>query len=146
PLFRSSVAEEHFHVPGVRRRAVEHLGGPRHASHDLAQRRVLEVGEPGAPLAIGEEEVPQTLLASPNLQLLDERSGLPPVTLSQFPGVTVLVRVNVLIHEGGQSRQERSDLGRMFDHAVSGTSVATMKQMIVSHATTFSACISSSST
>ena len=46
---RRAVADEHLHVAGVGRRAVEDLGRERRrAPHDLAERRVLEVGQPGA--------------------------------------------------------------------------------------------------
>ena len=35
-LFRGAVAHQHFHVAGVRRRAVEYLGRPHHPPHDFA--------------------------------------------------------------------------------------------------------------
>ena len=42
-------------------------------THELAQRRVLQVGEPGAVLALGEEQVPQAAGARLRLQLLHHR-------------------------------------------------------------------------
>src|ERR1700694_1204188 len=58
-LFRSAVAGEDLHVPGIRRGAVEDLWGPRDAAHDFAERRVLEVGEPGTKVGLGKEQVPE---------------------------------------------------------------------------------------
>ncbi len=63
-LFGGAEHRQHLHVPGVRRRAVERgrgeVAGP---AGDLGQRRVLEVGQPGAvALSVGgtgEEEVPE---------------------------------------------------------------------------------------
>ena len=51
------------------------------APHDLAERRVLQVGEPGPALALGQEQVPQALGAGLALQLLDEGDGLPAIPL-----------------------------------------------------------------
>ena len=50
---------EDLHVAGVRGGAVEGARGQRAAAHDLAERGVLEVGEPGAVLRVGQEEVPE---------------------------------------------------------------------------------------
>ena len=46
-LLHRAVSDQHFHVAGVRRRAIEHLRRPGRAAHDLAERRVFEVGQPG---------------------------------------------------------------------------------------------------
>ena len=78
----SAVALEHFHVAGVGRRAVEDLGRHHDAAHDLAQRRVFEIGEAGAALALGQEQIPQSGGARLRLQLLDDRDGLPAVACS----------------------------------------------------------------
>src|SRR5207249_7029513 len=76
-LLGRAVALEHLPVAGVGRRAVEGLRRDRRATHDLAERRVLEVPEPGAALALGEEQVPEAALARLRLQLLHERGDLP---------------------------------------------------------------------
>ena len=47
-LERRAELGEDLHVAGVGRRAVRRLRRERAATHDLAQRRVLEVGQPGA--------------------------------------------------------------------------------------------------
>ena len=44
-LLGGSVADDCFHVAGVGRRAIERLRADRRASHDLAQRRVFEIGQ-----------------------------------------------------------------------------------------------------
>src|SRR2546422_4743750 len=43
-------------------------------AHDLAERRVLEIREPGAALALGQEEVPEPALTRGRFQLLHDRS------------------------------------------------------------------------
>ena len=58
-LLGRAVPGEHFHVAGVGRRAVEHLRREVGTTHHLAQRCVLQVRQPGAVLAVGEEQVPQ---------------------------------------------------------------------------------------
>ena len=63
-LLLGAEARQQLHVAGVGRRAVEDLGREeRAAAHDLAQRRVLHVRQAGAALVVGEEEVPQALVA-----------------------------------------------------------------------------------
>ena len=42
-------------------------------AHELAQRRVLEVGQPGAELGVGEEQVPEAAVARLGLELLHDR-------------------------------------------------------------------------
>ena len=68
-----AVAREHLHVARVRRAAVEHLGREGHRAHDLGHRRVLEVREPRAAVVAGEKEVPETLRAGLDLELVDHR-------------------------------------------------------------------------
>ena len=59
--------EQDLGVAGVRRLAVEDSGRHGAASHDLAKGCVVEVAEPGSPLGVGQEEVPESDLpgASP---------------------------------------------------------------------------------
>ena len=56
---------QHLHVAGVRRRAVDRLGGDQAVPGDLGQRRVLEVGEAGAEALVGQEEVPEPARRAP---------------------------------------------------------------------------------
>jgi hypothetical protein len=63
---------EDLHVAGVGRRAVGRLAEQRRRPHHLAQRRVVDVGQAGAPLVVGEEEVPEVALLRLLLQLLHD--------------------------------------------------------------------------
>ena len=78
-LLRRAEQREQLHVPGVGRRAVERLRShPRAAAGDLGERRVLQVGEPGAAVVDRrQEQVPQAALARLRLELLDHRRRAP---------------------------------------------------------------------
>ena len=62
-----------FPVSGAEQFVASAVSGA--AAHDLAQRRVLEVGEPRALSlsAVGEEEVPEAARARLGLQVLHHR-------------------------------------------------------------------------
>ena len=72
-LERRAELGEDLHVAGVGRRAVGRLAEQRRRAHHLAQRRVVEVREPGAVVGLGQEEVPEVALARLGLQLLHHR-------------------------------------------------------------------------
>ena len=93
-----AVLEQRLHVAGVRRRAVEHLRRPVHAPHDLAQRRVLEVGQRAA-VRLRPPQVPQAGGLRLRLELLDDRHRLPAPLASHVLVPLVLVRIDVLRHE-----------------------------------------------
>src|SRR5262245_39282622 len=99
-LCLGAVALDRLHVAGIRRRAVERLGSDGRAAHDLAERRVLEVGEPRAALALRQEEIPEAALARIGLQLFHDRRDLPSRG-RRFELVVedLLVRIDVLGHE-----------------------------------------------
>jgi hypothetical protein len=68
--------------------------------HDLAERRVFDVAEPGAVLALGQEEVPQAPLARLGLQLFQDWRHLPAGgTGAELVHEGLLVRVDVLSDE-----------------------------------------------
>ena len=71
---------------------------------DLGQRRVLQVGQPGAVLVDRrQEEVPQAALARLRLELLDDRRGAPPVIgLLDLLAEARLRGVHALVHEREQ--------------------------------------------
>ena len=71
------VALQRLHVAGVGRRAVEHLARPHHAAHQLAQRRVVEVGDAALPFVrMRQEQVPQAFAPRDRLELVDDlRTG-----------------------------------------------------------------------
>ena len=58
-LLGCPVARQDLHVPRVGGVAVEDLRADGAAAHDLAQRRVLQVGQPRPELGVGQEEVPE---------------------------------------------------------------------------------------
>ena len=96
----AGVALEHLHVAGVGRRAVEGLGGDGRAAHDLAERRVFEIGEAGAAVALGQEQVPEAALARLGLELFQDGRHRPAVG----GGVELLlerrlVGIDELVHE-----------------------------------------------
>ena len=78
-LQRRPEAGQDLHVAGVGGAAVGGLGEQRDASHDLAQRRVLEVSQSGAVFALRQEQVPEFRGASFWFQLFDYRGWLPAI-------------------------------------------------------------------
>ena len=78
-----AVAHQHFHVAGVRRRTVEHLGGPADVAHLLGQRRVFQVAQSRAAEFVilmrrrRHEHIPQPFGPRLLLQFLDDRKHLP---------------------------------------------------------------------
>ncbi len=81
-------------------------------AHDLGQGRVLQVGQPGAVLGVGQEEVPEALGAGPPLQLVDNLGEV--VRVAGGGGLLLgqsLVGVDVAVHEGEQSIAQGVDLG-----------------------------------
>src|SRR2546426_12456860 len=108
-LVGRAVALEHLHVAGVGRRAVEDLRRDRRAAHDLAERRVLEIGQPGAALALRQEEIPEGALARLRLELLHDRGDLP-ASRSRVELLLedLLVRVDVRSEERRVGKECRS--------------------------------------
>jgi hypothetical protein len=90
-----------LHVAGVGCRAVEGLRRQFGAAPgDLGQGGVLQVGEPGPPSLVGEEQVPQPPGAGLCLQFLhDRRVELRVAGFGHLPVVDRLGRVDVLVHE-----------------------------------------------
>ena len=102
PLLDLRAAElgEDLRVPRVRRLAVEDAGRDRAPAHDLAERGVLEVGDPRAVFRIGKEEVPEAQLLRLRAHL--EHDGWLEVRVTGFLDllrVDSLGRVDVLVHE-----------------------------------------------
>jgi hypothetical protein len=110
-----AVAGEHLHVAGVGRRAVARLGREQgRAAHDLAQVGIFEVGQAGAELALGQEQVPQAAPARLGLQFLHQRRRVPAVAPGDLFVVGLLAGVDVLVHEREQRFLELDDPGRRF--------------------------------
>ena len=100
PLRLGAIADQHLHVAGIGRRAIEDLGREVGAPHLLARRRIVEVGEPGAQVALGQEQVPQPLGPGLRLQLFEQRDRLPAVALVDLREHLLFVGVDVRFHEG----------------------------------------------
>ncbi len=104
-----AVALQHLHVAGVGRAAVEHLGRDRRSPHQLAQRRVLGIGEARAARGLGQEQIPQPSGPGLGLERLDHAG--------RHPGVAgAAIRLD-LVDEGGLIRihlglQEGLDAGQ----------------------------------
>jgi hypothetical protein len=101
---------------------LKHLGRDGRARHELAERRELQVGEAGAQLALGQDEVPEPALACLDLELLQDGQHLP----AGRPGVELLLGLSVLRqaeHALGQDVAE--DLGR------SGPDAARLREQLV---------------
>ena len=104
-LFGRAIPHQHLHVAGVGRRAVEHLGREaRRASHDLAERRVLQIGQAGAVFAVRQEQVPEAVGSRLLLQRLDDGGRLPAIAGGNFRLEARFVRIDVRVHECGETR------------------------------------------
>jgi hypothetical protein len=99
-LVGAGVANQRLHVAGVGGRAVGRLARERIVAHDLAQRRVLEIGQPGAVLALRQEHVPEPGGLGALLQLLHHRDRLPAIgRLFQLVGEHFFGRQTILAGE-----------------------------------------------
>src|SRR5882724_3258413 len=114
-MLRTAIPLDGFHVAGVRGRAVEHLGRHGRASHQLAQRGVLQVCESGAPFAFGEEQIPQAGGSGDRFELFNYRGWLPAVACANLFVVRLLVGIDVLVHEGSNPFLQRLDLPGVFE-------------------------------
>ena len=112
-LLDGGVALQRLHVAGVGRIAVEDFRGPGHLSHDLAQRRVFDVGQPRTVPGIGQKQVPQSRLLRERLEALDDLRRLPRVAITardlDLFEIALFVRKNMLVEERRQTRTQRFD-------------------------------------
>src|SRR5690606_37984190 len=90
----------------------------RAAAHHLADRRVVEVGEAGAVLGVGQEQVPQPEPLGLGADLLHHRRlGVRVAARLELLLVHALVRVDVLLHEALDLAEDRLALvGRLEVH------------------------------
>ena len=93
-LRAGAVLGQHLHVPGVRRVAVEDLGREGDLAHELGQGGVLEVGQAGAPLLVGQEQVPQPGRLRLGLQVLHDLR-----VVVRIPAVADLLLVDRFVRE-----------------------------------------------
>ena len=103
-LFGGPVADDGFHVAGVRRRAIEGLRADRRTSHDLAQRRVVQIAEPVGVFVFRQKQVPQTVSLGLGLERVDHGWNGPAAWAAvELLRINRLGRVNVGIHEFGDA-------------------------------------------
>ena len=113
-----AVAFDGFHVAGVRRVAVEDFAGEGDAAHDFTQVGVLFVGQAGATLGLGQEQVPQTLRTGLFLELFQD-GRVAPLVLFYLLVEHGFVGVNVLIHEALELGFQILDAGAEVKHVES---------------------------
>ncbi len=94
-----AVANDGFHVAGVRRAAVERLGRQAGAAHQLGQRSVFQVGQASTQVGFGQKQVPQAGSAGLDLELFDDGGGLPAIPFGYLLMKGGFSRENMFLHE-----------------------------------------------
>jgi hypothetical protein len=79
-------------------------------SHDFAQRRVFEVAQAGAVLALRQKQIPKALLPGLRFQLLDDRIDLPGPQLLGLLIEPLFIRIDVAVHKRLQMTLNLDDL------------------------------------
>ena len=116
-LGRAELGED-LHVAGVRSGAVEGARRQRAAAHDLAERRVLEIGQTRAVLRVGQEEVPEPERLRLALELFQHLR----LVVGVAGALDLLLRdrlggIDVLVHEALDLRLQQLHLvGRLEIH------------------------------
>ena len=83
-----------------------------HTAHDLGQRRVFQVAQAIAVIALGQEQVPQVLSLGLLLEFFQNGRNLPPVALAvELLGICFFVGVDVIVHEAVDFLAQLGDLG-----------------------------------
>ncbi|MNP34077.1 hypothetical protein D3C76_1273490 [compost metagenome] len=112
-LFFVGVAHQHFHVAGVRCRAIERLGPQQRTAHDFRQRRVFEVGQAGAEFGLRQKQIPQAFCLGLELELFHDRRRLPAVALGDLALEHRFGGIDVGVHERGHALTQFLHLGRI---------------------------------
>ena len=95
-------AHEHLRVPGIGSVAIEDFRRDEAVPHDLREGRVVSIVEAGAPLALRQEQVPETLAFGLGLELFHHRRDPPPpevVGVNELFEVRALRRDDVVVEE-----------------------------------------------
>ncbi len=116
-LLLVGITHQHFHVAGIRRRAIEHFRGPIDVAHLLGQQRVFQVGQSRAAEFVvfvrrrRHEHVPEAFGPRLFLQLFQHRND--------FPALAGRILLLVGLHRGANMRvHERRDALEPFTLAI----------------------------
>ena len=104
-LFRA-VFDQHFHIAGVGRVAVEHFRRNHRTAGDFRQRRVIDIRQAVAIFRLGQEQVPQSGGLGLGFQLFHHRRLVPPgpvCTTLELLEIGFFGRNHVLVHERGHT-------------------------------------------
>src|ERR1700736_3889144 len=94
---------QQLHVACIGCAAVEDLGRDGHVSGEFGDRRVFQIAQPRPEFTVGQEEVPQSLLAGLGLQPVDDGGHRPAIGRSgELSGVLRLTGAYVRLDEGGR--------------------------------------------
>jgi hypothetical protein len=108
-MFPGAVARQHFHVAGIRRRAIEQFGRQMRTPHDFTERRVFEIGKTGTVVAFRKKHIPKSLRPGFGLQFFNDRINLPGAELLGLLVKPLFIRVNVPVHERFDPPFKRDD-------------------------------------
>ena len=132
-----SVPLQYFHVTRVGRGAVEDLGRDRRTPHNLAQRRIFEIVQPGPGRAFGQKQVPQSLGARSVLQLVHDWRTVPAAwargmlrSIDRFGGI------DVARHEARQLLLKRQAAFAEFHHVGQASLWSSTSLQIVNYKST----------
>jgi hypothetical protein len=85
-----------------------------HTAHGFAERRVLDVGETRASRRGRQEQVPESRRTRLLTKFVEQRD-VRPALAAELLVVAHLVRIDVLVHERTQPREQRQRLWRMIE-------------------------------
>ncbi|MNQ78174.1 hypothetical protein D3C85_930770 [compost metagenome] len=112
-LFFVGITHQHFHVAGVRCRAVERLWPQQRAAHDFRQRRVFEVGQPGTQFGLRQKQIPQAFGLGLEFQFFHDRRRLPAIALGDLALEHGFGGIDVGVHERCYALTQFLNLGRI---------------------------------
>ena len=106
-----TVANDGFHITGIRRAAVECLRRQTGPAHQLSQWRIFEVGQTSTQLGFGQEQVPQARGPRLDFQFFHDGGRLPAIALGNLLVKDGLSRKNMLLHESVYTLAQIFNLG-----------------------------------
>ncbi|MNN02514.1 hypothetical protein D3C81_1151760 [compost metagenome] len=107
------VTHQHFHVAGVRCRAVERLWPQQRAAHDFRQWRVFEVGQAGTQFGLRQKQIPQAFGLGLEFEFFHDRGRLPAIALGDLALEHGFGGIDVGVHERCYALTQFLNLGRI---------------------------------